>query len=127
MPQDFEVDTSDYLGFKYDAYIHEMQTLAISQPSEYNNIRTKVVKELKEQLLESAFNLYYHLLTDGKGFSVKSPPSYPKQKASKFALKATNVMNEILDEALAIVLPSKQADFAQLQQSLKATAAGIDK
>ena len=41
MAQNFEVDTSDYMGFKYEEYLNELMSIAMSKPSEYYKIRTK--------------------------------------------------------------------------------------
>ena len=125
--QNFNLDTSDYLGIKYDEYINHMQSLSISQPTEYTRIRNSVIKQLKQDLLEKTFERYYNLLTSGKGFTdLPKSPSYLKQEASNFALGATKTINKILDEVLNIVLPAQQADFAKLQQGKKADSANID-
>ena len=125
--QNFNLDTSDYLGIKYDEYINFMQSKSISQPTEYTRIRNSVIKQLKQDLLEQTFKSYYNLLTTGNGFNdLPMAPSYPKQEASNFALGVTKTINKILDEVLAIVLPAQQADFARLQQGKKAQASNID-
>ena len=129
MPQDFELDTSDFLGFKYQSHINKMQALSISEPTKYTKLRNEVIAILKEDLLKKVFDDYYRLLTTGKDFGdlADYPPSYPKQKASDFALGATITIEGILDKALDIVLPAQQADFALVQSKRKALADGIDK
>jgi len=125
--QNFNLDTSDYLGIKYDEYINHMRSMSISEPTKYTGIRNEVIRKLKQDLLKQTFESYYTLLTTGAGYGLPLPPSYPKQEASNFALGATKTINKILDEVLEIVLPAQQADFAQLQQVVKASGANIDK
>lgn len=128
MANTFEIDVSDYLGTNYNEYINDIKTLAITQPSAYANLRKGVIQDLKVGLLSECYKKYYNLLTTGSDFSSLGgrEPSYPKQKASEFALKATKQLNEILDEALAIVLPKGSQDFAHLQNTLKAVGEAIN-
>ena len=42
--QNFQVDTSDYLGFKYEEYLNNLTALAMSTPSAYYEIRAGTLK-----------------------------------------------------------------------------------
>jgi hypothetical protein len=131
--QSFEINCSNYLGVEHSFYLDGMQALAIAKPSEYQKIRSGVAKMLKEKLLSDCYKTYYQLLTTGDGFGLgnwdsgdKRQPNFPKQKASEFALGATEKLNEILDEVMAIVLPANGANFANQQLQRKAASSNID-
>ena len=48
MPQNFEVNTSDYLGFEYEEYLNKLMALAMSKPAEYYEIRSQTLAAFKK-------------------------------------------------------------------------------
>ena len=130
MAQNFQVDTSDYLGFQYEEYLNELMALAVSKPSEYYNTRAATLKLLKQVVVKTVYDTYYGLLTKGT-IAGQSPlgdlvPHYPQQKASQFALGASKTINDILNSALDIILPANHLDVAKLKLTQKGEAAKID-
>ena len=127
----FEVDTADYLGFKHEEYLDDIQSLALSEPSKYYALRKKVLKALKQEVVESVYATYYGLLTTGKiGAEAVMGiynPAYPQQLASKFALGASKTINEILDDCLDIILPDSHLKIADLRIKKKAEGNLVDK
>jgi len=130
MAQNFQVNTSDYLGFKYEEYLNELMAIAMSKPSEYYDMRAKTLKALKQDVIETIYNTYYGLLTTGviNGTNTLNnlTPSYPQQKASQFSLAASKTINEILNSALEIILPANHLDVAKMKLSQKGEAAKIE-
>ena len=130
MAQNFEVDTSDYLGFQYEEYLNELMALAVSKPSDYYKIRADTLKLLKQVVVKQVYDTYYGLLTKGT-VNGQAPlgdlvPHYPQQKASQFALGASKTINDILNSALDIILPPNHLDVAKLKLTEKGNAAKID-
>ena len=130
MAQNFQVDTSDYLGFKYEEYLNNLMAVAMSKPSDYYKIRADTLKELKQVVIKTVYDTYYGLLTTGKVNGV-SPlgdlvPNYPQQKASQFSLAASKTINKILNSALEIILPANHLDVAKMKLSQKGEAAKIE-
>jgi hypothetical protein len=129
-PQNFEVDTSDYLGFQYEEYLNELMSIAVSKPSQYYKMRSDTLKELKQVVVKTVYNTYYNLLTkgtvDGKEPLGDLIPHYPQQKASQFALGASKTINDILNSALDIILPPNHLDVAKLKLTQKGEAAKIE-
>jgi hypothetical protein len=117
MPQNFEVNTSDYLGFEYEEYLNKLMALAMSRPAEYYDIRSKTLAALKKVVVENIYTEYYKLLTSQPltGSNPALTPNYPQQKASQFALAASKTINEILNSALDIILPANHLDVAKLK------------
>ena len=115
MSQNFQVDTSDYLGFQYEEYLNEIMAVAVSKPSEYYKMRAETLKVLKQVVVKTVYDTYYGLLTTGeikvgggierplKADGVQYAPHYPQQKASQFALGASKTINDILNSALDII------------------------
>ena len=130
MAQNFQVDTSDYLGFQYEEYLNELMSIAVSKPSEYYKMRSDTLKELKQVVVKTVYDTYYQLLTTGE-INGKTPlnalvPHYPQQKASQFALGASKTINDILNSALDIILPQNHLDVAKLKLTQKGEAAKIE-
>ena len=132
MANTFEVDTSDYLGFKYEEYLNELMALAMSKPSDYYKIRSDTLKALKQVVIKTVYDTYYNLLTKGKvgadGINTLNGliPCYPAQKASQFSLGASKTINEILNSALDIILPANHLDVAKMKLSEKGNASKIE-
>lgn len=126
--QNFKINTDNYLGFEHEEYLSDLQALALSNPSEYYQIRRAVLSALKKGIIKEVFNTYYTLLTKGEvgserpfeSTNFKSKPNYPAQKASEFALGASKTINGILDDALEIILPANHIDVAH-KRLLKTT------
>ena len=130
MAQNFQVDTSDYLGFKYEEYLNELMAIAMSKPSEYYKIRADTLKALKQDVIKAIYDTYYGLLTTGNinGNNTLGGlvPAYPQQKASQFSLAASKTINEILNSALEIILPANHLDVAKMKLTQKGEAAKIE-
>ena len=128
--QNFEVDTSDYLGFQYEEYLNEVMAIAMSTPAIYYKMRADTLKALKQIVVKQVYESYYNLLTigeiNGKNTLNKLVPHYPQQKASQFALGASKTINEILNSALDIILPSNHLDVAKLKLTQKGEAGKIE-
>ena len=117
MSQNFQVNTSDYLGFEYEEYLNKLMALAMSKPAAYYEIRSQTLAALKKVVVENIYKEYYSLLTT-KALTGSNPPltpKYPQQKASQFALAASKTINEILNSALDIILPANHLDVAKLK------------
>ena len=117
MSQNFQVNTSDYLGFEYEEYLNKLMALAMSRPAEYYDIRSQTLAALKKTVVENIYTEYYKLLTTQAlpGSNPPLIPHYPQQKASQFALAASKTINEILGSALDIILPANHLDVAKLK------------
>ena len=135
MAQNFQVDTSDYLGFQYEEYLNELMAIAMSSPKLYYSMRADTLKELKQVVVKTVYDTYYELLTQGT-VNRKAPlvdaggnplvPHYPQQKASQFALSASKTINEILNSALDIILPANHLEVAKMKLTQKGEAAKIE-
>ena len=130
MAQNFQVNTSDYLGFLYEEYLNNLQAIATSKPSDYYKIRADTLKALKQGIITEIYKTYYTLLTEGKIDDVNTlnglKPCYPQQKASQFSLAASKTINEILNSALDIILPANHLDVAKMKLVEKGNAAKIE-
>ena len=55
MAQTFQVDTSDYLGYKCEEYFINLKVLSMSKPSDYYDIRADTLNTLKHTVIESVY------------------------------------------------------------------------
>jgi len=118
----FKLDTDNYLGFEYENYIHDLESMALTKPSEYYAMRSKLLKALKGGIVKDTFNAYYTLLTEGSvagGFDMfndyKMCPNYPKQEASAFAIQAAKTVNQILDKAMEEIMPASHLNISKIR------------
>ena len=75
----FKVNTSDVLGFDYEAYIADVRAMALSNPSEYFKLRKIVMEKVRRDAVGSIYETFYNVLTNqcqGK----KRLPSFIWQK-----------------------------------------------
>ena len=93
-------------------------------------MRSETLKALKQVVVKQVYESYFNLLTLGKINGTNTlnnlVPHYPQQKASQFALGASKTINEILNSALDIILPSNHLDVAKLKLSQKGEAGKIE-
>lgn len=129
--QNFKVDTSNFLGLKYNEYRNKMYALAISKPSDFFALREKVLDEVKTKAIGNLYETIYNVLSDGKvtttqittasGVSLPSP-SYPKQKINEISLSAAETLDRILDEVINIILPLDYKSLASARLTQKGEA-----
>ena len=137
---DFKIDPSDYKGNKYEAFKTRLITLSIQRPEEYSKLREAVLFKMRQQTSDNVYNQFYNLLTEGKNEEGSGPligagaPTgfvggaegwpkretiqllnnihYPKQKVTDIAMKASLTMDELVEEAVSIILPYDPAQIA---------------
>ena len=56
--QNFKVDTSDYMGFKYEEYLNELMAIAMSDPKKYYKMRVDTLKALKQGIITQVYTTY---------------------------------------------------------------------
>lgn len=122
--QTFELEIPDYLSINHTQYIHALEQSALTNPAAYYKMRGDVIDALGV-LMENTFTEYYNMLTKGtltgkpnqpvKIEANGKSPAIPKQKASAFALRAVEALNEILEEALEMVLPASIQEISRMR------------
>ena len=111
----FKIDPSDYLGIQHEEFKTNMLQLALTKPTEYFELRKRVLANVKKAAVQGQYVIYYNLLTTGSkptdanvGSIVGMDefcPSIPKQKVNEFALKAAKTIDAIAEEAIEMILP----------------------
>ena len=125
---DFKIDVSDFRGIEHEEFRTNLLNLALTRPTDYNKLRMHVLRKVKKAAVDSQYNIYYYLLTEGcslsttdgksKGqnvlFDAESPindyadmfkPNIPKHMVNEFAMKASATIDKISEEALNMILP----------------------
>ena len=124
---DFKINVSDFQGIEHEEFRTNLLNLALTRPTDYNKLRMHVLRKVKKAAVDSQYNIYYYLLTEGcslapdgknKGqnvlFDAETPindyagifkPNIPKHMVNEFAMKASATIDKISMEALNMILP----------------------
>ena len=118
----FKVSAKNQLGLDFQKTRAKLLSLALSKPDKYFELREQVIEAITESSVESAYNAYWELLTDGKyggGEQLKWPdgddfkPNLPESEVNRFALKVANAIKEIAEEAVDEILPMDVDELAK--------------
>ena len=134
MEDRFRINTDDYLSFNYEAYRNNLYALALTKPSEYFELRSKVLQGVKQRAVGNIYNTFYDVLSKGEigedssllGRIRDGGPSYPQQEVTKISLKAARTMDDILNEVIEIILPQDYKSLANLSMITKTKADAIN-
>ena len=123
----FKVNAKNQLGLDFQKTRSRLLSLALSKPEDYFNLRERVITAITESSVESAYNAYWDLLTEGKhgtgqritwgagGGGGNFEPHLPESEVNRFALKVANAIKEIAEEALDEILPMDVDDLAKIR------------
>ena len=135
MSNNFKLDVTDALGYKYLAHKQSCTALALGRPKDYYELKSIVYTEIRDNIISKLYDHVYSLLSTGKlvgGNSIVSTvmgsprlgdgkliPSYPMQECSKIALAMCKDMNSHINIIVQILLPDKNDLVSQESVSLK--------
>ena len=108
-----EVDVLNHFGTNHDAYKSELYKFALTKPSEYFDLRKKVLNSVKNDAIKNLYKTIYNLMLSGKDIAGnpviiaadKLEPQVPVNKINNFALSAVATMTEIVDDMIEMLLP----------------------
>lgn len=128
--QNFKLDTSNYIGFKYKKYLTNMRAMALTEPNKYAKLRNEVITKLTDQLSKDWYDRTYDILTNGKttGIDLGLPelPEYPSQELAKLALSHTQTIVDMMDEIVDLLIPEEYLTTAVAQLEAKRKTSGIN-
>ena len=114
------------MGLDYKRIRGDLLALSLSKPSNYYDLRTKVISEVTEALVEQVYTMFWELLRNGiikgsqleyvpiAGGSKPFIPQLPEHSINMFATKAARTIEDICEEAVSLILPD---DYLQLSQN----------
>jgi len=130
----FKINPADYLGIAHEEFKTEILQLALTKPSEYFELRKRVLANVKKTAVQKQYYIYYRLLTNGSteddpdNGSIANneifTPNIPKQKVNEFALKAAKVIDQIAEEAIEMILPMNYKKIAE-NRTMQHTAGNL--
>ena len=131
--QNFKLDTSNYIGFKYKKYLNEMRSLALTRPTDYAKLRNKAINDLADNLSKQWYDITYDILTEGKtnkstnviDLGLPALPEYPAQELAKLALSHTQTIVDMMDEIVDLLVPEEYLSTAVSQLEAKRKTDGI--
>ena len=122
----FYINIKNELGLDYKRIRGDLLALSLSKPSNYYELRTNVITNITEALVEKIYTMFWQLLRNGRiegtqleyvpltGSSVPFIPSLPEHAINQFATKAARTIEDICEEAVSLILPD---DYLQLSQN----------
>jgi hypothetical protein len=122
----FYINIKNELGLDYKRVRGDLLALSLSKPSNNYELRTKVITNITEALVEQTYTMFWQLLRNGKingtqldyapitGSSKPFIPSLPEHSINMFATKAARTIEDICEEAVSLILPD---DYLQLSQN----------
>ena len=104
----------------------DLLALSLSKPSNYYDLRTKVISDVTEAMVQQIYTMFWQLLRNGKiganqlsyapivGANKEFIPALPEHLINQFATKAARTIEDICEEAVSLILPD---DYLQLSQN----------
>jgi hypothetical protein len=124
-----------------------MMQIALTNPSEFYKFRDNVLENVVIAAIGNFYDVLFGVMTEGKltpgsaaGSAAQNQtdasqtpenwkffqPKIPQQKVSEFCLKCTKTMEDMVSEAVDLMLPEDYLDIARARLARKSDARGID-
>ena len=127
----FFIDIKNELGLDYKRVRGDLLALSLSKPSNYYELRTNVISNITEAMVQQAYITFWALLRNGQisdgtgsfaqleytpltGTKIPFVPQLPEHLINQFATKAARTIEDICEEAVSLILPD---DYLQLSQN----------
>ena len=127
----FFIDIKNELGLDYKRVRGDLLALSLSKPSNYYELRTSVISNITETMVQQAYMTFWALLRNGQisdgagsfgqleytpltGTKIPFVPQLPEHLINQFATKAARTIEDICEEAVSLILPD---DYLQLSQN----------
>ena len=115
----FKVTPKNVLGLEHQKFKSKLLALALSKPASYFELRDKVFQNIVETAVESAYELYWNILTEGKGGTTQIAhdgfdfvPKLPESEVNTFALEVAEAVKDIAERAVERIMPMEIKDLA---------------
>lgn len=138
MSNNFKVDVQDYLSIKYTTYKEKLLQLALTNPTNYYQLREMVMEKVVNDAIGNLYESLYNVMTSGTlrdGATKASAgansnalfvPNYPKQEVGDFCLRAATTMEGIVRECVDKILPPNIIEVAKSRIASKTSTNSID-
>ena len=118
----FFVDPSNFQGHRYSQYKNILMSKAMTTPSEYYDLQSRVIDQLNVQIAKTIYKPLFLLLTKGilpdksqlKIGNQNLNPAFPSQTAADFCIDAANTIDKIISDAVEVILPASHLDIARM-------------
>lgn len=125
-----QYDPADILGIYHNEYRSKMYAMAISNPTRYFELHTKILEKIERDTIRTIYESFYQLMVNGKDFEgnvlLDPAPRYPSDKANKFCMSASETLRELTDKCLAKIIPADFKSLARDRLEESANARTID-
>ena len=131
MEDQFKIDTSIELGQAYSSYKNKLYKMAISEPAKYYELRERTVAAIKKAAVAKIYDTLYYFLKDGILDGVKASannmgadlkPQLPSSRINAIALGSAETLDNILEDAIKLLLPVDYKAIAEAKLTQKGEA-----
>ena len=127
----FRVNPKNILGLDHQKFKSQLLSLALAEPHTYFRLRDDVYTAIVEDAVESAYDLYWDMLRDGKNkegrvlvmpttkyinpdgdAEFKFVPNLPESEINTFALEVAEAVKDIAERCIEKLMPMEIKDLA---------------
>ena len=132
----FRVTPKNILGLDHQRFKSQLLALALAEPHIYFKLRDIVYTGIVENAVESAYNLYWDVLKDGKALAADGSkeqisiaceksgnvagdakkfnfvPNLPESEINTFALEVAEAVKDIAERCMEKLMPMEIKDLA---------------
>jgi hypothetical protein len=126
-PEDskFFININNEIGLNYKRVRGALLALSLSKPSNYYDLRTKIVDKITETSVREIYYRFFNILRNGvidrdqisyttlDGRPTAFVPQLPEHLINEFATKCARTIEEMCEECVNLILPE---DYLQLSQ-----------
>ena len=121
----FFININNEIGLNYKRVRGSLLALSLSKPSNYYDLRTKIVDKITETSVREIYFSFFNILRNGvigqeqitydnlDGRPSPFVPQLPEHLINEFATKCARTIEEMCEECVNLILPE---DYLQLSQ-----------
>jgi hypothetical protein len=122
----FFININNEIGLNYKRVRGNLLALSLSKPSNYYDLRTKIVDKITEKSVQDIYLRFFNILRNGvvdgdqisydeiSGRLTAFVPQLPEHLINEFANKCARTIEEMCEECINLILPE---DYLQLSQN----------
>ena len=122
----FFININNEIGLNYKRVRGSLLALSLSKPSNYYDLRTKIVDKITETSVHDIYLRFFNILRNGMvdnsqmtyndldGRPSAFVPQLPEHLINEFATKCARTIEEMCEECINLILPE---DYLQLSQN----------
>ena len=133
----FFININNEIGLNYKRVRGALLALSLSKPSNYYDLRTKIVDKITERSVREIYYSFFNILRNGvigadqityttlEGRATAFVPQLPEHLINEFATKCARTIEEMCEECVNLILPEDYLQLSQQRQKDVLKAKGV--